>query len=312
MDVVLSFVNRELVDPLLGLEPAPYPAADAPPLPFDPAYSLTRNLLVMWGFLYIGGLLAYFLYAPITFLLFFYRNLRGGKSNPDGTKNPAWWRWDNQQVKNEIWTSVWSLFIMSGLTAPFEILAVYGYGKMYWKIEDYGWTYFLLSPILFVAFTDCLIYWIHRWLHWGVVYKYIHKLHHKYLDTTPFSAFAFHPLDGFAQSIPYHLFVLFFPMHNVLAAITISVVGLWTINIHDRMTMRVPGLNCAAHHTIHHTKFNYNYGQYTIFWDWLLGTYKDPFQYQQYKLVDDGKEPEDDPVLCAEPGSEPATKPKSL
>lgn len=32
-------------------------------------------------------------------------------------------------------------------------------------------------------------------------------------------------------------------------------------DIHDRVSLRLFGVNGAAHHTVHHTKFNYNYGQ---------------------------------------------------
>ncbi len=92
---------------------------------------------------------------------------------------------------------------------------------------------------------------------------------------------------------PYHLFVFLFPMHHVLYVVLLFLVGFWTMNIHDRVSGCSPapapapaparppltvqcaacvyvcvqytfnwwGVNGAAHHTIHHTKFLYNYGQ---------------------------------------------------
>jgi len=197
-------------------------------------------------------------------------------------KNLVAWTYDRQQVINEIFTSVWSLAIMAGMTAPLEIAVMYGYGKVYHNVADYGWAYFVTSPILFLLFTDSMIYWIHRGLHHPWLYK-IHKLHHKYKNTTPYSAFSFHPIDGYSQGLPYHIFVFCFPMHNYLYAFTLFVVGLWTINIHDRVTVNLWGVNGAAHHTIHHTKFNYNYGQYFIFWDYICGTYLDPLTISPYK-----------------------------
>lgn len=245
--------------------------------PWPESYSLTRQFLVLWGFLYISSLIVYYIFATLTFFLFFVRQRsdHGSKKAFQRTFNPAHWPWDNEQIKNEIWVSTWSLFFMSFLTGIIEFAVLLGYGFVYRSVDDYGWGYFLFSPILFLVFTDSLIYWIHRILHWPSVY-FLHKLHHKYKETTPFSAFSFHPLDGFGQSVPYHLFVLFFPMHSRLYAATLAVVGLWTINIHDRMTLRLWGVNGAAHHTIHHTKFNYNYGQYFTFWDHVFGTFKDP------------------------------------
>ena len=35
-------------------------------------------------------------------------------------------------------------------------------------------------------------------------------------------------------------------------------------------------VNSAAHHTMHHLYFHYNYGQFTTLWDRLGGSHKDP------------------------------------
>jgi len=265
MDEIVSLTNHYVVDPYILRDPVYHQ---------DSEYSMGRNFLVMWGILYAGSLFIYFTLATATYKMFFTKQFRD-------KKNFVAWEYDSQQVFDEIFTSVWSLAVMAGLTAPFEIGVMYGYGKVYHNISDYGWGYLLVSPFVFLLFTDSLIYWIHRGLHWGPLYK-IHKLHHKYKNTTPFSAFSFHPLDGWSQGLPYHLFVFAFPMHNYLYAFTLFVVGLWTINIHDRVTVNLWGVNGAAHHTIHHTKFNYNYGQYFIFWDYICGTYKDPLKVAPY------------------------------
>jgi len=135
---------------------------------------------------------------------------------------------------------------------------------------------------MFVAFSDTCVYWIHRMLHHRLLYAPVHKLHHRYKQTTPFSAFAFHPLDGWLQGCPYHIFVFLFPMHHVTYFVALAAVGLWTINIHDRVTFKLPFVNGAAHHTVHHTDFNYNYGQYFVFWDMFGGSFRDPFKYAPY------------------------------
>jgi hypothetical protein len=46
---------------------------------------------------------------------------------------------------------------------------------------------------------------------------------------TPWAAYAFHPLDGYSQSIPYHSFVYLFPMHRFVYLSLFIVVNLWTI-----------------------------------------------------------------------------------
>ena len=35
-------------------------------------------------------------------------------------------------------------------------------------------------------------------------------------------------------------------------------------------------INSAGHHTVHHSKFNYNYGQYFTLWDRIGGSYYEP------------------------------------
>ncbi|KAL7981565.1 hypothetical protein Chor_005653 [Crotalus horridus] len=107
-----------------------------------------------------------------------------------------------------------------------------------------------------------------------------HKPHHIWKIPTPFASHAFHPLDGFLQSIPYHIYPFVFPLHKVTYLCLYVFVNIWSISIHDG-DYRVPNLlkpiiNGAAHHTDHHLYFNYNYGQYFTLWDRIGGSYKIP------------------------------------
>lgn len=46
---------------------------------------------------------------------------------------------------------------------------------------------------------------------------------------TPFASHAFHPLDGYFQSIPYHLFPYIFPLHQKLFIGLFVFVNFWSI-----------------------------------------------------------------------------------
>lgn len=298
MDYCLYFLNRYVVDPyILGVEstainPDILRESGQQYPPWDPTqYTLMRQFLVLNTFIYVSGYIVYLLGASFTYLQFYLKQRKDAKVDIKHGGNVAYWKYDADQLRNEWWVSTWSLFIMSCMTTPLELLSMYGYGFVYHSISDYGWAYFLISPILFLIFTDSIIYWIHRLLHHKYFY-WLHKLHHHYKETTPFSAFHFHPIDGYLQGLPYHLFPLVLPFHNILYALTLLMVGLWTINIHDRVTFGWFGVNGAAHHTIHHTKFNYNYGQYFTFWDQFYGTYLDPFTMWPYNLNDKAGEKE--------------------
>jgi lathosterol oxidase len=120
---------------------------------------------------------------------------------------------------------------MAILTAPIFFIEVRGYSKMYIEVGDYGWTYLVFQFPLFLMFTDCGIYWIHRGLHHPLIYRRLHKPHHKWIMPTPYASHAFHPFDGFAQSVPYHVFPFIFPLHKFAYLALFTFVNIWTVMI---------------------------------------------------------------------------------
>jgi Delta7-sterol 5-desaturase len=167
------------------------------------------------------------------------------------------------QVKKEISQAVRAIPGMSLLTALCMLAEVRGYAKLYDLPSEapFAWYNVLQFPF-FLLFTDCLIYFIHRGLHHPRVYKTLHKPHHKWIVPTPYASHAFHPLDGFAQSIPYHLFPFLFPLQKFAYIALFVFINVWTIFIHDgEYYSNNPVINGSACHTMHHLYFNYNYGR---------------------------------------------------
>jgi lathosterol oxidase len=159
-----------------------------------------------------------------------------------------------------------------------------GYSKLYDSVSEHGGVSFLLGSFLgFFFFTDCCIYWIHRWLHHPLVYASLHKLHHKWIVPSPFASHAFHPIDGFLQSVPYHIYPFLFPLHKGLYLALFIAVNIWSTSIHDAVFMvpkfLQPFVNGCAHHTDHHLFFNYNYGEYLTLWDRIGGSFMEPSAY---------------------------------
>ncbi|KAJ5239256.1 hypothetical protein N7468_003875 [Penicillium chermesinum] len=193
------------------------------------------------------------------------------------------------QISQEIKQGLSAIPVISVLTAPFFILETRGYSKLYdFASESPFWGYTLLQYPLFILFTDSCIYWIHRGLHHPLVYRWLHKPHHKWVVPTPYASYAFHPLDGFAQSLPYHVFPLLFPLQKCAYLGLFMFVTLWTVLIHDAEYLSTSAIiNGAACHTMHHLYFNYNYGQYITIWDRLGGTYRTP---EEDEFVKDQKE----------------------
>ena len=181
----------------------------------------------------------------------------------------------SKQVGIEIEIALTSLWKMGFLMLPYALFAHRGYSKMYyeWPSDASSWAFFMFTFIPLFLFTDFAIYWIHRGLHHPLLYKRIHKLHHTYQYTTPFSSHAFHPVDGFLQGSPYYFYVYLFPVNNIQFFFIFIMVNFWTVNIHDQVDFGNKMLNSTGHHTIHHAQFWYNYGQYFTFWDRVGGTY---------------------------------------
>lgn len=182
------------------------------------------------------------------------------------------------QVSMEIKQAMTSMPYMSMLTVPFFLAEVRGYSKLYDNPADEPFPFYnYIQFPFFILFTDCFVYFIHRGLHHPLVYKTLHKPHHKWIMPTPYASIAFHPVDGWLQSVPYHVFPFVFPLQKFAYLALFFFVQIWTVFIHDgEYVANSPILNGAACHTMHHLYFNYNYGQYTTLWDRLGGSYRKP------------------------------------
>lgn len=226
-----------------------------------PVRQFVSLFLITWFF----GIVLYFFFSTLSYILIFdHRTFE----HPKYLKN---------QIRLEMGVAVASLPQMAIITAVCFLAEVRGYSKLYRSVDEYGWGYLVLQLPLFLLFTDSLIYLIHRGLHSKLLYKRLHKPHHKWIMPTPYASHAFHPLDGFLQSLPYHVFPFIFPLHRYAYIALFSFVNIWTILIHDgEYLSNDPIINGAACHSLHHLKFSCNYGQFTTLFDRLGGSYVPP------------------------------------
>lgn len=136
------------------------------------------------------------------------------------------------QVGMEIRHAMSSVPVMAALTVPFFLGEVRGYSKLYDFRDQVPFTgYTLLQVVFFMMFTDTGIYWIHRSEHHPSVYWWLHKPHHRWIVPTPFASYAFHPLDGWAQSLPYHIYPFLFPLQKTVYLGLFAGVTIWTLFI---------------------------------------------------------------------------------
>ena len=128
----------------------------------------------------------------------------------------------------------------------------------------------------------------HRALHHRLVYAYVHKHHHRQVVPTRGNTDAInvHPFEFILGEYNHVLAVYLvsrfvMPIHAVACVLFLVAGGcLATLN-HTRLDCSwltlpfttVPVFAVRAHDT-HHAAFNYNYGQYIMLWDHVMGTYK--------------------------------------
>ncbi|KAK9236994.1 hypothetical protein V1525DRAFT_405278 [Lipomyces kononenkoae] len=230
-----------------------------------PRTDIVRQFISLFLITWTFGLVIYFVFASLSYVLIYdKRNM----DHPKFLKN---------QMRMEIHQALTSMPIMSLLTVPWFVAEIRGHSLLYWDVNDHGLAYLFLQFPLFVLFTDFSIYLIHRGLHHPILYKRLHKPHHKWIVPTPYASLAFHPIDGYLQSLPYHMFPFVFPLQKISYLLLFVNINLWTILIHDGEYMtNNPLINGAACHTLHHLYFNYNYGQFTTLWDRIGRSYRTP------------------------------------
>ncbi|KLT38306.1 C-5 sterol desaturase, partial [Cutaneotrichosporon oleaginosum] len=230
--------------------------------------AIPRQLASLFIIALSAALALYFLFCTLSYYFVYDRRL---EHHP---------KFLPRQKRQEIISSLIAAPVIDVMTLPWFLGEVRGHSKLYNRVGEYGWAYFAFSAVWFLVFTDFLIYWIHRLEHHKLVYKHVHKPHHKWIVPTPYAALAFHPLDGYLQSLPYHIFVYLFPMHRLLYLGMFGFVQFWTILIHDgdmisgHLLERF--INSPAHHTLHHLYFTCNYGQYFTWADKTFDSHRDP------------------------------------
>lgn len=144
-------------------------AANAGPMSLWDRDNIYRQIISILIITQIGASGLYFFFSALSYYFVFDRRL---EYHPRFLKN---------QVRQEIQSSMWAVPFINLLTLPWFLGEIRGYSLLYGDVESHGWSWLVISSILYMAFNDVAIYWIHRLEHHPSVYKYIHKPHHKWI-----------------------------------------------------------------------------------------------------------------------------------
>ncbi|KAF0717833.1 Aste57867_2064 [Aphanomyces stellatus] len=132
--------------------------------------------------------------------------------------------------------------------------------------------------IRFMLLEDFLFYWIHRFLHWKKIYKYVHKVHHEFSAPFGLASQYTHPVEDILMIMSSMTGPLLFGSHILCLWIWLVFQLCKAMEEHAgydfpiTMSMFLPFKGSPARHDYHHEKFDSNFGSTMAFWDWLCGT----------------------------------------
>lgn len=145
---------------------------------------------------------------------------------------------------------------------------------IYFDVAERGWPYLLGSTVLLFVLVDGLAYYAHRAMHAKLVFRYVHRWHHRYVATTPFVVTAMHPVEFLVFQAATFLPLFVIPFHY--ASVIAVFVYILVFNIIDhsgvRLHSRWPWQGPSSYHDDHHVHFHCNFGQHLMLWDRLHGT----------------------------------------
>lgn len=160
----------------------------------------------------------------------------------------------------------------------FGVLACYIYNgggtMIYFKPDEYGWTWLILSLPLHFIYQDGAAYYVHRVLHLPIVYKNVHKWHHYYKQPTAFSATAMHPAELFFFQTFIILPIFTVPLHAGVYIMTMIYIYYYGLITHSGIEIGSiwPWQPPVSYHDNHHQYFHVNFGNNMTLFDRLHGT----------------------------------------
>jgi len=222
-----------------------------------------------WGWalwLYVAnGLCIFVMYGSIE--LFYYVRRKQGTRFKYNAKFPAdapsdvfWFK--SQNLDNFLRTYLFGIPMWTLV----EVLMLWAFANGYvpwlaWADNPYWLAVLILAaPVI----HDVHFFLIHRAIHWGPLYRWIHSVHHNSINPSPWSSLSMHPVETFV----YHgvaLWHLLIPSNPVVALFQLHIAGFGAVNGHigfDKLEVSDDRAfdSHAYIHYLHHKFFEVNYG----------------------------------------------------
>ena len=164
--------------------------------------------------------------------------------------------------------------VLSGTFAYFYMTR--GFSALYLDVDEYGWTYTLVSTVVLYILVEAAAYYTHRWLHVRTMFKRYHQWHHRVVAPTPYVAVTMPPVEFTLLQLTAFLPVLVLPVHAVSFIVVLVYNLLFNLMDHSGIIIEhwLPWHSSSRFHDDHHLHFHCNFGQSLDWFDRFHGTHR--------------------------------------
>ena len=229
----------------------------------------------------------YILAAGIAFLIFyllFKNRLPFKKIQSRFPKSSDYWR--------DLKYSLLTVAIFT-VIAHLSFRTLKEYNLLYYDWEAKSLWYWVLTVIPIFIIHDFYFYWAHRAMHHPSLFKSVHKTHHLSTNPSPWTAYAFHPIEAIIETLIIPILVFSVPTHPFVIVLFMIFQIIYNVYGHLGYELFPKGfhktkigkyVNTSVAHNQHHKKFHGNYGLYTLVWDRMFGSIRSDYD-QDYDLA---------------------------
>lgn len=154
--------------------------------------------------------LRYFMIAGLAYLFFYVIRNRQWFYRKIQQKFPG-----RKKIRHEIKYSLLTFIIFSSMIVILGYFFNLGYTTVYTDISEHGIVYLFLTIAGGIFLHDAYFYWVHRFMHIPLIFKYVHKVHHQSQNPTPWAAFSFHPIEAILEFAIAPIILFTIPVHPI-------------------------------------------------------------------------------------------------
>jgi sterol desaturase/sphingolipid hydroxylase (fatty acid hydroxylase superfamily) len=195
---------------------------------------------------------------------------------PSEHKSKAFF-FERQNVDNMLRTFGTGLPIWTAIEV--FVLMAFANGWVPWLTFAQNPVYLFLLALFVPIIHETHFFLLHRAIHWGPLYKWVHSVHHNSVNPSPWSSLSMHPVEQFFYlgTMFWHLII---PSNPIIALYQLHIAGFGAIPGHVgfekvELTKDTAVDSHAYIHYLHHKYFEVNYGDGLIPFDKWFGTFHD-------------------------------------